>query len=137
MRKLNTIIFIIAFTLLSSAFIPSDSNTTNAGKWVYLGERKVDYISDRDVIQVTAAKGAYRALRFNVKRSPIRLNHITIHFGNGNTQKLNVNVRIPANQWSPILDLKGNKRIINKVVFNYKTPPRASKKALVKLFGRK
>ncbi len=98
--------------------------------------RKVNYGVEKDEIAVTAWKGTYRALRLKVEGAPIRLISATIHYGNGTKEKLVINKRIPANSFTRSFDLKGQKRIVKKVSFIYKTVPKAPRKATIRLQGR-
>lgn len=107
-----------------------------AGRWEKLGQRKVNFAMDRDVIMVTAAEGSFKALQLKVKGAPIDLNRVVVHYRNGQTQVLNVRRTIPRGGQTRVLDLPGNNRIITKVVFVYDTRNRARRRATVELWGR-
>lgn len=94
------------------------------GKWLDLGSRKVGWQVDRDEIAVTAKEGVFTKLRFQTSGNKIHLLRVRVVYGNGQDTELNPNVLIAAGSTSPVLDLPGNKRIVKKVVFWYKTPGR-------------
>lgn len=106
------------------------------GQWEKLGQRQVNFAVDRDVIQVGAREGSFKALQLKVKGATIDLNRVVVHFRNGEEQVLNVRQTIPRGGQSRILDLPGNNRIITKVVFIYDTRNRARRRATVELWGR-
>lgn len=105
-------------------------------QWEMLGVRKVNYALDRDEIVVTRAEGIFTALQVRVKGSPINMHKIIVHFGNGETQEIEVRETFRAGTSSRVLDLPGNRRVIRKVVFLYDTKNLAGRKALVQLWGR-
>lgn len=117
-----------SFTTLSSPTVPP--------KWELLGSRKVNYGLDKDEIIVTAREGVFSALKIKVLRGGINLHRVAVHFGNGEVEELEVRENIPANGESRVLDLPGNKRVVQKVVFWYDTKNYAGKKAVVNLWGR-
>ena len=127
--------------LLFSLVVGCKSQTPNNGRiaapnWTKLGERLVDFRADHDVLPVTAHKGAFTALKLKVLRAPIFINRVTVHYGNGSSQAIPVNRRFAAGSESKVLNLPGNKRIIKKITFRYKTGPKAIKKSMVVVLGR-
>lgn len=105
-------------------------------RWEMLGMRKVNYTLDRDEILVTRSEGIFNALKVKVKAGPLNMHKIVVHFGNGQTEELEVRENFQAGGESRVLDLPGNQRIIRKVVFWYDTKNLANRKAVVQLWGR-
>lgn len=128
----------IPFLLIAAFAIGAMSFTfkSDLRPWELLGTRKIDYALDRDEIVVTAAEGKFTGLKFKVNRSAINLHKVVVHFGNGEEQELAHRHTIPAGGESPVIDLPGNKRIIQKVVFWYDTKNVAARKGVVELWGR-
>ena len=104
--------------LALSAFRPA-IDAALPGRWELLGMRKVNYALDRDEIFVTARDGVFSALKIKVNRSPINLHKIVVHFGNGDVQEIETRHNLPAGGETRVIDLEGNKRVIQKVVFWY------------------
>jgi hypothetical protein len=126
------------YTTASAAPAPKVAKAAVTGpNWVLLGSRTVNHGVDHDEIIVTARKGVYTGLRMHVKRAGIRLLTVRVVFGNGEEQKFAVNKVFTAGSYTGKLDLPGNKRIIRKVVFNYKTVAHRKVKAVIDLFGVK
>ena len=124
---------IVASALLFLSF----NYTSNHGpKWEFLGERIVNLSLDHDVIVLGAKEGVFTKLKFKVKQAPIFLHNITIKFGNNEEKTFVIKKRIKAGAESRVFDLPGNKRIIKKIKFLYKTNARAKKRAIIKAFGR-
>ncbi len=106
------------------------------GKWELLGRRKVRYGLDRDEIIVTRAEGTFTKLKLRVLKSGINMHRFVVHFGNGGKQEVAVRKNIRAGGETRVIDLKGGKRVIKKVVFWYDTKGIVGKKATVALWGR-
>ncbi len=104
--------------------------------WELLGEKKVNYGLDRDEIVVTAQEGFFTGLKLKVKRSPINMHKLAVHYGNGEVQEIELRENFRAGTESRVLDLPGNKRIIRKVVIWYDTNNLARGKGVVELWGR-
>ena len=106
-------------------------------KWVNLGQRVVTYTQDRDVIDVKIRDGYFQSLKFKVLRAPIDMDRCVVHFENGETKEVELRNNIPAGGESRRIDLPGNKRFIEKVVFWYDTKNRSNKRAVVSLWGER
>ncbi len=104
--------------------------------WELLGVKKVNYGLDRDEIDVTAQEGFFTGLKLKVKRSPINMHKLAVHFGNGEVQEIELRENFRAGGESRILDLPGNKRVIRKVVIWYDTKNLARGKGVVEVWGR-
>lgn len=106
------------------------------GRWELLGSRRINYQLDRDEIPVTRAEGVFSAIQIRVKRSPINMHKIAIHYGNGEVDDIDLRQSFRAGSASRVIDLPGNKRIIKKVVMWYDTKNLAAGKGMVQLWGR-
>ena len=104
--------------------------------WVMLGQSHVDGAVDHDRIVITAARGEFRALRIRVENSAIIFDRVLVHFGDGSTMPIAIRGRVGAGGQTRVLDLPGNRRVINSVEFwyergNWRTP----KRPRLSLFG--
>jgi hypothetical protein len=106
--------------------------------WELLGERKVDFIKDKDEIPVTS-RSEFTALKFKVEDRDVRLNYLKIYFKNGDVLQPSVDEVIPANQTSRVIELARDGRPIDKIEFKYHTTggKLLSGRASVLVFGRK
>lgn len=121
----------------ANAIQPRNLEGINAPRWENLGQRKVNYSLDRDEIMVTARDGRFSAVKLKVRKGAINMHKMTIHFGDGTKQQVNLRNKIPAGGETRVVNLKGNKkRVIRKVVFWYDTKNLANKRATVELWGR-
>jgi len=141
MKKL-VVILVIA---ISSVCIMSFSNYTTSKDvvvftqthaWQKIGQRMVNVKADHDEIMVTATEGRFTKLKFKVLKSPIHVKNVKVVFGNGESKNININARIAAGTESKVMDLPGNKRIIRKIVMNYKSIP-GKGRAVVVILGKR
>jgi hypothetical protein len=105
--------------------------------WELLGERKVDFIRDKDELPVTS-RNEFTALRFKVEDRDIRLNYLKIYFRNGDVLQPAIDEVLPANQNSKIIELGREGRPIDKIEFKYHTTGKLlNGRATVLVFGKK
>ena len=124
-------ILIMSFNNCTTTVIALEQNHT----WQKIGQRTVNIKADHDEIMVTASEGKFTKLKFKVLKAPIHVKNIKIVFGNGESKNVNINTKIPAVTESRIVDLPGNKRVIRKIVMNYKSIP-GKGRAVVVVYGR-
>jgi hypothetical protein len=105
-------------------------------KWEKLGTKTVNMKLDHDELMVTAKDGVFTAVKFHVASSPVKVISIKIVFGNGQSEIFKINRQFAPGTDSHIIDLPGNKRIIQKIEFNYVTKPNPKGKALLTVWGR-
>ena len=132
----------LSLVMSSSAFagsqIPAELIISEAliGGWEKLGSKKVNYGLDRDEIIVTAAEGRFSKMKLKVKKSAVNMHKLIVHYGNGDSQNVQLKNTIRAGGESRVIDLNGGKRVIKKVVFWYDTKNLANRKAVVEVWGR-
>lgn len=105
-------------------------------RWELLGERTVTDKADHDVLPVTAARGTFRSLKLEVKGRAVQFHSVKIHFGDGETQDVELRDVIPAGGESRVIDIEGRDRVVRSVEFHYDTQSLLGKKAVVKVYGR-
>jgi hypothetical protein len=105
--------------------------------WDLLGVRTVNATLDRDEIDVTAARGMFKKLKFTVKGQPIFLEKMIVHYGNGEEYNHPIRYKIDAGSETREIDLPGNNRIIKKVVFWYEKATWLGGTPVVTLWGKR
>lgn len=106
-----------------------------AQRWQYLGEANVDGAVDHDNIVVSGSRGAFRAIQIKVQRAPIEFDRVVVHYGDGDSEPIQIRTTIPAGGQTRVIDLPGNRRIIRSVEFWYARASRSPRKPKVRLFG--
>jgi hypothetical protein len=125
----------IAFSLVS-CFSSRRSLGIEEG-WELLGERKVNFVRDKDEIVVNS-RNQFIAIRFKVEDKDVRINDLKIYFQNGDKLEPMLDDIISANQYSKIIELAREGRIIDKIAFKYRsTGNLLSGRANVVILGQK
>lgn len=122
---------LLALALLVAALPAS------AEKWVFLGQRHVTDRAEKDSIEVTASEGTFDAIRIGVKRSAVRFVRVTVVYGTGTSDDLELRDVIPAGGHSRVLDLRGANRVIRRIDFVYEAKSLGRRGAIVEVSGRR
>lgn len=124
-------------TVLLTTFVALSSfSNSKFSSWTILGSKTVALHGDHDELYVTGAKGTFTKLKFQVTSAPVYVRNVKVVYRNGTSENHKVNQRFNKGQSSRVLDLKGSKRIIHKIVFNYDTINNGNGRAKVIAFGR-
>jgi hypothetical protein len=118
------LLFAAVFTLSASARARAD----------YLGNAHVDGRVDHDVIRVGRSDGRFRAIQLRVNGGAIEFDRVLVHFGNGTTEELVIRSRIPSGGVTRIIDLPGERRVIESVELWY-AKDNWRRRPEVRLFG--
>lgn len=109
--------------------------TTPLDNWIFLGERTVDHRVERDEIRLSVRDGTFRRIKLKVIRSGITFRAVRVHYANGGVEHIDLRNAIPAGGETRAIDLNGQNRVIEKVVFFYNTRRVRGDKAVVQLYG--
>jgi len=105
--------------------------------WEIIAERKVNFIKDKDEV-VIESRNQFTALRFKVEDRDIRLSGLKVVFDNGDKLEPSLDVIIPANKESRVIELAQDGRRIDKIEFQYRTTGSLLQgRANVLMFGKK
>ena len=105
--------------------------------WAKLGERTVNHAVDHDEIRVGPRDGDFRQIKLLVRQRAVTFRDVKVHFANGTVQDVQLRREVPAGGETRAIDLRGDDRVISKVVFFYNTAPRRGRRAVVQLYGRR
>ena len=111
--------------LLLSAVIVSSCGTSRRSVgieegWELLGEKKVNFVRDKDDLSVRS-RNQFTAIRFKVEDRDVRLNDLKIIFQNGDKLEPALDDVITAGQSSRIIELAADGRYIDRIEFKYRT----------------
>ncbi|HEY9008809.1 DUF2541 family protein [Ohtaekwangia sp.] len=127
----------ISYALMISAVAIALCSFAIADNWVEIGSRKVNFGLDRDVINVSYRDGYFEAIKIVVRGGALNMHKCTVYFENGGQQEIELRHNFGKGTDSRVIDLKGNKRFIDKIEFWYDTKNAANRKAEVIVWGRK
>jgi hypothetical protein len=127
-----TVLAIVLIACSSGKRVPSSSSE----RWQKLGEKRVDYRIDHDILNVTRRDGIFKQLRFVVKSGSLNMHKCVIHFENGGMQEVDFRHSFSKGSSSRIIDLRGNRRLIENISFWYDTKNFSNSKAIVVVWGK-
>jgi hypothetical protein len=102
--------------------------------WQHLATRTVKLSADRDTLHIGKDEGIFVRLKLGVQKNPVFINKVHIHYSNGDVQTVSYHRRFKKGD-VVTLDLKGNRRFIDKVVLNYTTARPKTGRAQVQIWG--
>ena len=91
--------------------------------WEKLGERNVNGKADHDTISVGSKEGRFRVIQIKVEHSALEMFDVLVTFGDGTTFSPPTRLVFRNGDISKIIDLPGDKRVIQKVDFKYGNLP--------------
>lgn len=122
--------------LFVSAFIFFSFTTADTQQWVLIGERKVNFLIDHDVIQV-AGNDNYRQLKVKVKDGPVSIKDMDVHFDNGDKFDVALKQKLAQGSESRVIDLPGGSRNLKKIEFWYETRGLRKGRSTVQVWGKR
>ena len=128
----------IAFAfLLAIVFSAYTSFAQNKLTWDKIGTETVDYTLDHDVVSLNKSQQTYTALKIKVLNGTLNVHKATVHFANGEKQDFELPEILGEGNDGKLIDLVGNKRLIEKVTFWYDTENKNNEKAMIEVWARK
>ena len=121
---------------ISLMFVLAVCTTLQAqrGRWTFLGDSHVDGSVDHDSIKVGRSDGTFRAIQLRVSGGAINFERVIVRYGNGTQEEIPVRARIPNGGHTRVIDLPGERRIIQSVDLWY-GKDKWNKRPKVSLYG--
>lgn len=128
----------IGFALLLAVIFSAYSTfAQNKLTWDKIGTETVDYTIDHDVVSLNKSQQTYTALKIKVLNGTLNVHKATVHFVNGENQDFELPEVLTEGNDGKLIDLVGNKRLIEKVTFWYDTENKNNEKAMIEVWARK
>lgn len=123
--------------LLAIIFSAYSTFAQNKLTWDKIGTEEVDYMLDHDVVSLNKSQQTYTALKIKVINGALNVHKATVHFTNGEKQDFELPEVLTEGNDGKLIDLVGNKRLIEKVTFWYDTKNKNTEKAMIEVWARK
>ncbi len=107
-----------AWLALAGAIAALSPFAAAAADWEHIGTQQADFKADRDEIKVRG-NDKYKSIKLCVEVAPLRMKDLDLVYGNGEHQDIKVRADFQPGSCTRIIDLKGKKRNIDKVVMVY------------------
>jgi len=132
MKFLKPLLFVSVIALLSFTTIESNGFQ----QWNLIGEKKVSFLVDRDVIHVKGNDN-YRQIKLKVKDGPVHILDMDVHFENGDKFDVAIKQKFANGVESRVIDLPGGSRNIKKIEFWYETRGFSKGRGRVQVWGKR
>lgn len=131
----------LAFSLLVMGAMVSDAFAQRRpqAEWVLLGEQRVGFAVDRDVIRIAQSEDwyrtrAFRGLQFVAEGSDIYMLGLRLVYMNGYAEDFRIDRNIRRGDFLPV-DLRGDRSYIRQIEMTYRARPSFKGFAVMKVYG--
>ena len=101
-----------------------------------MGEKKVGFGVDHDVIHFGNWKDDVRQIKLKITDGPLKMFDMKVHFDNGGVQDIQLRNRFAQGSESRVIDLDGGLRHLSKIEFWYEIRGFARGRSRVAVWGR-
>jgi hypothetical protein len=112
--------FVLFAMIINSSCGPTRRSISIEEGWDLLGERKANFVTDKDVIDVHSTY-KLTAIRFKVEKKEVRIYGLKIHYQNGDKLEPSMDDIIAADQYSREIELSQDGKFVTKIEFDYRT----------------
>lgn len=92
-------------------------------KWEELGCQKVGFFADRDIIRVGRKEGSFSAIQLRVSGATVYVQDLRVIYERGSPDNIPVRAQIRAGGETRPLDLRGERRAIDRIELSYGSKP--------------
>ena len=103
---------LLALFLAAASFSPL---CAQRGSMVNLGNAHIDGGSDHATIKLGRDDGTFSAIQLRISGGAVNFERLSVHYGNGATEEIQVRIRIPDGGRTRIIDLPGSGRILQSI----------------------
>jgi len=114
---------------------PVADHDRGRGTWEMLGERAVEFKTDRDVIPVGRREGRFTKIRLKVLRHDIDLLSLRVVYANGQEDEYRIDRRVRNEEEGVTFDLRGERRSIDRVIVVARTRLNLGGQAKIQIWG--
>lgn len=109
--------------------------SASAADWKLLGKRNVKERVETDVISLRGHRG-YKKIKICVYRNPVSFKDLDVYYENGGHQDINIAKRINPGNCTRAIDLRGERRDLDRIVMRYEETSRRKASATVRVYGK-
>ena len=105
-------------------------------EWQVIGKQSLDPSGDSESIEIGAEDWRYNGLIVRVRRSDLKLTGLSVVYGNGERDEVDIDETVFAGEDSPVIELKGRPRFIDRIEIAYRSGSRRARPSEVEIWGR-
>lgn len=130
------LVWLLVATLAISCSSSRKSIAIEEG-WDLLGERKVNFVKDKDAITIYNSNG-YTAVRFKVEKKDVIIHSLKVVFQNGDVLSPVIDDKILKGEYSRVIELSVEGKNIRSINFKYRSTGSVLKgRGNILVFGRR
>ena len=133
MRLTKISLCLMAVALFS--FTTVRTHGFSSGNWRFLGDKRVGFGVDHDVLNFGNWSDDVRQIKLKVTDGPLKMYSMKIHFDNGATQDVALRFQFAQGSESRVIDLDGGLRHLSSIEYSYETKGLLKGKARVAVWG--
>ena len=118
-------------------FVASRRDFRDARREELLGQLEVDFRTERDVLEVARDEGRFQKIRIVVRGAPLQLHDMKVTFADDSVFDPVSRGRILQEDSAYDFDLPGDRRMIKRITFLYRSVDRREGKATVLVYGER
>lgn len=103
--------------------------------WELLGSQRVNWLADRDSINVGRREGKFRKIKLRVRGNDVEMHDLKVIYGNGEVDDISVREHIREGRETRPLDLSGRDRFIRRIDMKYARKLNFRGSAVVEVWG--
>lgn len=125
-------VVVVALTLLALGLV---EGAQARDRWVLIGTRDVDLAKTTDTVDVSEAKGGFRAVRVEAKRQGIDLTLVRVIYADGTAHDENRLIHLLKGERSKAIDERDASRFVDRVDLTFKSNAGAGSPARVEIWA--
>ncbi len=124
-----------ALAMVAAAVVTSaDAQRASGDRWVLLGTQQIDLRKETDSIDVSAARGAYKALRLEVKDGDVLMSRVRVFYDDGRVHNEERRINLLRGDRTRPIDLQREHRFVDRLTFDYQRD-RGERRVTVEVWG--
>lgn len=104
-------------------------------RWVLIGTHDIDPTRDSQTIDVSKARGSFKAFRVEAKREAVDLTRVRIVYGTASAHDEDRLIHLLAGERSKPIDLRADERFVDRVEVTYKSQSGAGAKPRLEIWA--
>jgi hypothetical protein len=104
--------------------------------WQLVGKQELDPARDRATIETGLETGRFNAVLIRVRRDDVRLRGLSIVYGDGEAEEVDIQDTLYAGEEGQTLEIKGRPRFIDRVDLRYRAGQRGTRRPEVEIWAR-
>lgn len=121
--------------LIGSLLTPAHAQISRGDRWTKIAVAPITLDSGLASIDLSSARGKYKALRVRVNRGTINFTQLQIIYLDGSVHQIDKEFRLRRRERTKPLDLRSEERFVEEINIGFEPSERGSAKATVEIWG--